>query len=475
MCRYAICMGHAGVEALSFVSDDALIAAYDNLGTKKGRDWKKVLAHVGLPDAFQNDDQTLEALVNRLVGMGATVRTISNGKLETAILRSVLGHERGTSTPEKKAKTVISWPVKSRRRSCHTRLKETVVINDVVAASGEDDEEAPRLPMCENEDEGLHNTYALAEWVQGLVACNASSSTHRGDARVSEDDIVCHSLSGRVPMEEDDGPLDAMEAHYEQLLHSILTEEVGGHGTEDDDSLYKALDDLFKVASCRTEGGVDLNKVIREDDPHGITVREVAYFLLKHKIETGSSWEQGERLARVCKLLNGGVDSACPYTVHQLERILEVENATTFLVHVCPKYCKVFDMEKDGDDEGEVCGVDGCLERRYHVRALAHGGKRLIPRDFIIHFGLHRALKRWFSMPEFWALRAQPEARSQLDFWTGALVKRLDGFCGGRVLHEEAKAVPCSGELMLERHGCCLNLGTDHFPVFQNRKRYVFS
>ena len=438
--------------------------AYDSLQSRcRGRDWRRVLPAIGMVQ-YEDDIAVHDALLDRFKRMGAVVSEVRNGNK----------HYRSGRT-RVKVRTVISWP--------HGRalgnFANAAAYGDLTTSAAAEVRDLPTEDVVDDISVGIpdmtnERDQLKVEWVSLVAERCPTSCEHRGDAYISEEDIRSHSNMGRIPLEEN-CPLDAMEEHYAGILQSFLAKSAENEeelsGSMEETAMLGALQDLIEMDACITSGGVDVNKRIREDDPHGITTREVAYFLLKNKLETGTSSEQCERLARVCNLLNGGAESACPYTLHQLEVILEVEKAHPYLVHVCPRYCKVFDT--DGDDEDEVCGVHGCTERRYDVRMLAHGKKHLIPREFIIHFGLHRALRRWFSLPEFWSLRAHPTARSHLDFWSGELVKRMDQTCGGEVLTEVAKVLP-SGERMLERHGCCLSMGTDHFPLFQNRKRCVF-
>lgn len=443
------------------MTDKALLEAYDSLPTRqRGRAWRRVLPAIGMVQ-YEDDIAVHDALLDRFKRMGAVVLEIRNGK------RSLL---QGTNV---KVRTAISWPHRPKSGQQFRDAAATSAAAEVPDSPTEDvvDDISVGIPDMTNERDQLK-----VEWVSLVAERCPTSCEHRGDAFISEEDIRSHSNMGRIPSEEN-CPLDAMEEHYAGILQSFLAKSAENEeelsGSMEETAMLGALKDLIEMDASITSGGVDVNKRIREDDPHGITTREVAYFLLKNKLETGTSSEQCERLARVCNLLNGGAESACPYTLHQLEVILEVEKARPYMVHVCPRFCKVFDTETDGDDEDEVCGVDGCTERRYDVRMLAHGKKHLIPKEFIIHFSLHRALRRWFAMPEFWTLRAHPTARSHLDFWSGELVKRMDQTCGGEVLTEVAKVLP-SGERMLERHGCCLSMGTDHFPLFQDRKRCAF-
>ena len=320
-----------------------------------------------------------------------------------------------------------------------------------------------------------------------------------GDTNVTEEDICEGSAAGRIPVIEEDNDQQTMDAtfgsrlHSNAKLHNSMLRSLAAfveHGVEmvEDEAKAEAMwvaacDELLSLEASSTAQGVDVNAKLRPDDPNGITILEVAYFLLKEKLNSGSSREQSERIARVCNLLNGGLDSQCPYTMHQLREAVSVEGVGKYLVHVCPRYCKVFDMEKDGDDEHEVCGVNGCTERRYSTRSLSNGErKKLVPTEFLIYFGLKRAIQTWLQMPEFWSLRSQKDARSHLDFWSGQVVLRMDAMCGGDVLREHPSAEPrqhddtCQyenddGESWMERHGCCIEIGHDHFPIFSDRKR----
>ena len=113
------------------------------------------------------------------------------------------------------------------------------------------------------------------------------------------------------------------------------------------------------------------------------------------------------------------------------------------------------------------------------MRVLANGeGMRLVPNEFIIHFGLEHALLHWFEKEIFWRLRAQHDSRSQLDFWSGKMVHRMDMACDGKVLHEVESMPPSQttqntpeDATWKERHGMCVEIGHDHFPIFKDRKR----
>jgi hypothetical protein len=166
---------------------------------------------------------------------------------------------------------------------------------------------------------------------------------------------------------------------------------------------------------------------------------------------------------------------AFPTTMYALKQLAGIENVWTYCKHVCGKrYCKVFDgVGEDGDEE---CGTEYysdigekhvCDGRRYK-----RVGSRLVPTEYIFHFGIAHVLSRWQGNPEWWSLRAGNEARNPQDndFWNGDLVQRMDKKMGRRVLREYGPIpVGDTTDVCYLRPGSAVEIGYDHYQAYRRK------
>ena len=168
-----------------------------------------------------------------------------------------------------------------------------------------------------------------------------------------------------------------------------------------------------------------------------------------------------------------------PTTMYALKKLAGVEDVWRYCKHVCGnRYCKVF--TGDGEDPDEVCGsayqTENGVEHTCDGRRYKRVGMRLVPNEYIFHFGLAHVLGRWQRNPEWWKFRASKAARNPVDndFWNGDLVQRMNTTMRGEVLSQRphVPTPPNGQEESYIRTGSCVEIGYDHYQAY--RRKYAF-
>jgi hypothetical protein len=204
------------------------------------------------------------------------------------------------------------------------------------------------------------------------------------------------------------------------------------------------------------------------------TTEEINLWLQDFKWKSGIS---DRHFDEMLKVLHRGLPDGhnFPRTQYMVERGLQADDGWNYSIHHCKKGCRCFDKITKSEwiqHKDDICGVEGCQERRFVVSMVGDIVKNIKPRAYFFYFGVEMAIRDMYMSTDIARLRAWKKTREQNDIWSGCLVQDfMNPRADGHLLKEEPVTTEFEGaeEVACKRLGSLIDIGYDGAQLYQNK------